>query len=97
VTKSEAAPEVNFFCMQPILYDVRQKIFSSNLRKLLIETNDDRLLNTEHAKAFNFLIESLQERRRRFGMQHRTRMRIKSYDGGNRTSLTRSFHHRVHD
>src|SRR6185436_19319845 len=67
VSESEAAAQVNFFCMQSILYDVTQKIFGSDLRKRFIEANDDCLLDSEHAKAFNFLIESLQERRRRLG------------------------------
>jgi hypothetical protein len=97
VTESEATPKVNFFCVQSILNHVRQKIFSPNLRKLLIEANYDRLFNTEHTKPFNFLIQSLQERRRRFRMQDGTRMWIESYDGGNRSSLTRSFYNGAHD
>ena len=60
VTKREAAAKVNFLCVQSILDDVAQKILRSSLRKTLIETDYDRLLNTEHAKPFHFLIESLQ-------------------------------------
>jgi hypothetical protein len=97
MTKGEAAPEVDFLCMQPILNNVREKIFSPNLGKRLVKTNNDRLLDTKHAKAFNFLIESLQERRRRFRMQHGARVRIESYDCRHRACFTCPFNYRAHD
>jgi hypothetical protein len=97
VTKREATAKINFFCVQSILDNVAKKILRSSLRKTLIETDYDRLLNTEHAKPFNFLIESLQERWRRFGMQHRARVGIESYHSRDRAGLAGSFHYRAHD
>ena len=48
--------------------DVAEKILGASLGKPFIETNDDCLFDAKDAKSFNLLIESLQERRRRFGM-----------------------------
>ena len=59
VTKSKAFAKIDFFSVQTILHHVSQELSGWNLREFFIEPNDDCLLNTEHSKAFNFLIKSL--------------------------------------
>src|SRR6185436_5091982 len=59
--------------------------------------HDDRLLYTEYAKRFDLLIESLQQRRRRFRMQNSTRMRIESDDSRHCTRSTRTLDHSLHN
>jgi hypothetical protein len=97
VTEGEAATEINFLCLQPLLHYVSQKIFSANLGELFIETNDNGLFDTEYPKPFDFLIEGLQKRRRRFGMQNGARMWVESNYGWNRAGRTRPLHHSTHD
>ena len=59
--------------------------------------NDDRLLDTQHAQRFNFLIECLQQWRRGFGMQHRSWMRLEGDHGRHRAGSAGSFNHGFHD
>ena len=97
VTKRKAFAEINFLCVQAIENDVAQKVGSANRRKLLRETDDDRLFDSENAEAFDLLIERLQERRRRFGMQHGARVRIECDHGWNCAGLVCSLDDRAHD
>src|ERR1044072_8807502 len=59
--------------------------------------HDDRLLDTKHAKRFDFLIECLKQRRSGFGMQNSTWMRIESDDSRHCARCTRTLNHSVHD
>src|SRR5207249_10373121 len=78
--------------MQAFCHDRAQKIVCSNLRKCFVEMNNDGLLNAEHTQRFNFLIESLEQRRRRLWMQHRARMWLKGEHSRRRFHRARPFH-----
>src|SRR6266446_4463399 len=97
MTKSKAAPEIDFLCVQTIQDGVTQEILGANLRELLIKVNDDGLLDAEHAERFDLLIESLQQWRRRFGMQHLAGMRLESNHGRHGAGGARALDHRLHD
>ena len=62
--------------MQTIDDYVAQEIFGADLGESFVEVNDDRLFDSQNAQGFDFLIERLQERRRRFRMQDGSRMGI---------------------
>ena len=99
MAESKAAAEVNFFRLQTLLDRVAQKIFGADQRKLFRKGDDNRLLDAEHAKAFDLLIQSLQQRWRRFRMQYGSRMRIESDHRGHGIKFARSFddcaHHQL--
>jgi len=57
--ESETFTQVNFPCMKTIANDIRQKFFSRNGRKVLIKTNNDRLLDAKHFEIGQALVEGL--------------------------------------
>src|SRR5687767_9270688 len=77
----EALAEVNLFCVKPVVDYVVEKLLGRLCGKFAIEQNDDRLLDAEHLKICEPLIERLQQRWCRFGMKHSTRMRIEGDRG----------------
>src|SRR6266581_3318912 len=97
VTKSKTAAQVNLFCVQTIDNYIAQEVLRADLRKLLIKMNYDGLFNAQHSERFDLLIESLQQRRRGFGMQDGARMRLEGNNGRRGTSRLRAFDHRLHD
>src|SRR5207302_655917 len=74
-----------------------EEIFGANLREVLIKANDYRLLNTQHAQCFDLLIESLQEGRRRFGMEQCARMGVESEHRRHSACCPGPFDYCLHD
>ena len=81
MAESKTAAEINFFRVQAFDNNIAQKIFGANLREVLIKVNNYGLFDAQHAQRFDFLIKSLQERRRGFGVQQCPRVRFESDHG----------------
>src|SRR5207245_11448357 len=76
---------------QSFFDNVSQKIFGANLRELFCEANNDRLFDAEDAKAFNLLIQSLQQGRGRFRVKYFARMWMESDHGRHGANCASSF------
>ena len=96
MTESKAAAEIDFPGVQTIDEHVAQEIFGANPGENFVEMNDDRLFDSQHAQSFDFLIECLQEGRRRFRMQDCTRMRLERNHGWDSADRVCMFDDRLH-
>ena len=97
MTESKAAAEIDFPGVQTIDEHVAQEIFGANLGESFVEMNDDRLFDAEHAQGFDFLIECLQEGRRRFRMQDCARVRLERNHGWDSADRACTFDDRLHN
>src|SRR5207244_11725566 len=59
--------------------------------------NNDCLYDTQHAERFDLLIKRLQQRRRRFGMEHGARMRLEGNYSRNSFDRPRLLDDRLYD
>src|SRR5437667_3165910 len=83
--------------MQTIDDYVAQEIFGADLGESFVEVNDDRLFDSQNAQGFDFLIERLQERRRRFRMQDGSRMGLERKHSWQGADRVRTFNDRLHN
>jgi len=83
--------------MQTIDDYVAQEIFGADLGESFVEVNDDRLFDSQNAQGFDFLIERLQERRRRFRMQDGSRMGLEREHSWQGSDRVRTFNDRLHN
>ena len=83
--------------MQTIDDYVAQEIFGADLGESFVEVNDDRLFDSQNAQGFDFLIECLQERRRRFRMQDGSRMGLEREHSWQGSDRVRTFNDRLHN
>src|SRR2546426_1867292 len=83
--------------MQTIDDYVAQEIFGADLGESFVEVNDDRLFDSQNAQGFDFLIECLQERRRRFRMQDGSRVRLERNHGWGSADRACTFDDRLHN
>src|SRR5260370_24157209 len=97
MTEGKAAPKIDFLCVQTIHDGVAQKILGAYLGKGFVEVDDDGLFDAEHPERFDFLIESLQKRRRGFGMKHLAGMRLESNTGRHGADGAGALAHRPRD
>src|SRR5260370_81206 len=97
VSKGKAAAEIDFFRMQTIYDNVAQKILRVNLCECLIKMNNDGLFYAQHAQGFDFLIESLQQRRSGFGVQHGPRVRLERDHRRHSADRARPLDYCLHD
>ena len=97
MTESKTAAEIDVPGMQPIGDHVAQEIFGANLGERFVEMNDDRLFDSQNAEGFDFLIESLQEWRRRFRMQDGARVRLERNYGWDSADRVCAFDDRLHN
>src|SRR5260370_38288689 len=97
VTEGKTSAEIDFLGMQTIDDHVAQEILGADLGESFVEVNNDRLFDSEHAQGFDFLIERLQEWRRRFRMQDGARMRLERNHGWDSADRVRTFDDRFHN
>src|SRR5690606_37872920 len=87
---------MHLFRVEPIMDDLANKLVSRLVGELLVKLDDDRLLYPKHLKIREPLVQRLQQRRGRFGMQHRPRMRVKSDRRRHRIDGASTLDHRLH-
>ena len=75
--ESKAFAQIDLLRMQTVANDIVQEILGRLRRKLKRKRNDYSLLDSENRKICKPLVECLEQRWSRFGMQDCSRMRVK--------------------